>query len=56
MEKSRTFDPRGHSGADPVKTFSFDHKKVPADGVIFILSFYFLAYILRMLSPVSSIL
>ena len=54
MEKPRAFDPRGQSGADPVKTFFLDPHKVLADGVIFILPCYFLAYILRMLSPVSS--
>lgn len=56
LEKPRDFDPRGQSDDDPLKLFIFDPCKVLTDGVIFILPYYFFAFILRMLSPVSSIL
>ena len=56
LEKPREFAPRGQSDDDPLKPFIFDPCKVLADGVIFILPCYFFAFILRMLSPVSSIL
>ncbi len=56
LEKPREFDPRGQSDADPLRLFIFDPCKVLTDGVIFILPCYFFAFILRMLSPVSSIL
>ncbi len=56
VEKPREFDPRGQSDDDPLELFIFDPCKVLTDGVIFILPYYFFAFILRMLSPVSSIL
>ena len=56
VEKPREFAPRGQSDDDPLKLFIFDPCKVLTDGVIFILPYYFFAFILRMLSPVSSIL
>ena len=55
MEKPREFDPRGQSDDDPLKLFVFDPYKVLTDGVNFILPYFFLALILRRLSPASSI-
>ena len=55
LEKPRVFDPRGQSNVDPRKLFCFDPCKVLTDRVIFIMPYYFLSFILRMLSPVSSI-
>ena len=56
LEKPREFDPRGQSDDDPLNLFIFDPYKVLTDGAIFVLPYYFFAFILRMISPVSSIL
>lgn len=54
LEKSLAFDPRGRSCADPRKRFCFDPIRTLAGGGIFISS-YLPAFILRTLSPMSSI-
>ena len=56
VETPREFDPRGQSDDDPLKIFVFAPCKVLTDGVIFILPYYFLAFIFLMLSPASSTL
>ena len=59
-EKARVFDPFGHAGFDPFGQNKIDPLKVLAAGVNVILPHLmchqaFLAFSLRMLSPVSSI-
>ena len=54
LEKPLAFDPRGRSCAAPRKRFYFDPIRALAGGGIFISS-YLPAFILRTLSPMSSI-
>ena len=57
MEKPRACDPLRRSCPDPRYFYLIDPYKVLADGVIFISVYLtpFLAFIFRILSPVSSI-
>lgn len=55
LEKPQLFDPRGQSFIDPLQPFILAPFKVLTDGVNFILPYFFLALILRRLSPASSI-